>query len=301
LLYWINKEDIDLDIIDNVTNTYPVYKAKLRTGSYVLNSLQTEMTYEMGLIKRSNPDKPFYHYFVITLDIDTDVVTFVSLILSQLTVNPLTTIINTGVITVNAPSHGYVTGDNVYILGATNTAGIQANTLNGFHKIVVINTKTLTAIDEIRYYVRPTLNPILTKFCTNLTGIEQSTVDEAESFPLVFKKILHWIKCFEEEYSSNWCFVTCGDWDLKTMLPRQEKMNRLSIPKAFKRWINIKVPFNEHFGIRGYGMTSMLDTLGLELVGRHHSGLDDCRNTGAIAIELMKRAVVFNISSKLIN
>lgn len=142
LIYWINKEDIDLDVIDNVTNTYPVYKAKLRTGSYVLNSLQTEMIYEMGLIKRSNPSRPFYHYFVITLDIDTDVVTFVSLILSQLTVNPLTTIVNTGVITVNAPSHGYVTGDNVYILGATSTAGIQPNTLNGFHKIVVINSNT---------------------------------------------------------------------------------------------------------------------------------------------------------------
>ena len=142
LIYWINKEDIDLDVIDNITNTYPVYKTTLRTGSYVLSSLQSEMTDAMRLIKRSNPNKPFYHYFVITLDIDTDVVTFVSLILTQLKVNPLTTIINTGIITVTATNHGFSTGDEVYILGTTVTAGIPSTTLNGFHKITVINSST---------------------------------------------------------------------------------------------------------------------------------------------------------------
>ena len=142
LVYWINKEDIDLDVIDNITNTYPIYKTTLRTGSYVLSSLQSEMTDAMRLIKRSNPNKPYYHYFVITLDIDTDVVKFVSLILSQLTVNPLTTIINTGVITVTASQHGFSTGDKVYILGSTVTAGIPSATLNGFHKITVINSNT---------------------------------------------------------------------------------------------------------------------------------------------------------------
>jgi len=139
LIYWINKEDIDLDIIDNVTRTYPVYKSIVRTGSYVTNSLQSEMTAELGLIKRSNPSKPYFHYFVITLDMDTDVVTFISLILSQLQVNPLTTIVNTGVITVSASNHGYSTGDNIYLLGATTLASIPSNTLTGFHKIIVIN------------------------------------------------------------------------------------------------------------------------------------------------------------------
>jgi len=140
LVYWINKEDIQLDVIDNITKTYPVYKAALRVGSYVVNSLQTELTKELGLIKRSNPSKPFYHYFVVTLDYDTDVVTFISLILSQLKVNPLSTIVNTGIITANAPNHGFSTGDSVYILGATTLAGIPGTTLNGFHTITVISS-----------------------------------------------------------------------------------------------------------------------------------------------------------------
>lgn len=137
LIYWRNQEDIDLDLIDDITQTYPVYRAPLRIGSYVSSTLQSEMTNQMNLIKRKNP--PNYHYFVISLDFDTDIVKFISLILQSLSVNPFTTILNSGVITVSAVGHGYSTGDNIYILGASNTAGIPASILNGFQKITVIN------------------------------------------------------------------------------------------------------------------------------------------------------------------
>jgi hypothetical protein len=140
LIYWRNQEDIDLDLLDDITQTYPVYRAPLRIGSYVASTLQTEMINQMNLIKRKNP--PNYHYFVITLDFDTDIVRFISLILKSLNVNPLTTIVNTGVITVTAHSHGYSTGDSVYILGATNTAGIPASILNGFQKVTVLDGNT---------------------------------------------------------------------------------------------------------------------------------------------------------------
>lgn len=140
MIYWMNKEDIDLDIIDDITRTYPVYKCPLRIGSYVSSTLQTEMTNQMNLIRRKNP--PNYHYFVITLDFDTDVVKFISLILKPLNVNPLTTIVNTGIITVTAIGHGFKNGDSVYILGAASTSGIQPNTLNGFQTIIVLDSNT---------------------------------------------------------------------------------------------------------------------------------------------------------------
>lgn len=140
LIYWRNKEDIDLDLIDDITQTYPVYRSPLRIGSYVASTLQTEMTNQMNIIKRKNP--PNYHYFVITLDFDTDVVKFISLILKPLNVNPLFTSLNTGNILVTAQNHGYSTGDNVYILGATTTSGIPSSILNGFQKITVLNNDT---------------------------------------------------------------------------------------------------------------------------------------------------------------
>lgn len=40
-------------------------------------------------------------------------------------------------------------------------------------------------------------------------------------------------------------------------------------------------------------MTEMLKTFGLELEGRHHSGIDDVYNIARVTIELLKRGVKF--------
>lgn len=92
-------------------------------------------------------------------------------------------------------------------------------------------------------------------------------------------------------------FVTCGDWDLKTMLPKQLRLvdvdhglddsGKLVAP--YNRWINIKSPFKKRFNMTRYnvGMPSMLKKLQLELEGRHHSGIDDCKNILRIAEKLL--------------
>ena len=40
---------------------------------------------------------------------------------------------------------------------------------------------------------------------------------------------------------------------------------------------------------RARGMTDMLDSLGLELEGRHHSGIDDTLNIARVVVELLQR------------
>lgn len=140
-IYWINKEDIDEDIIDNITKTYPVYSVKLRTGSYIASTLQSEIVNKLSSVKRKNKTGDF-HYFEVNLDLDTDVVSFTSLILTQLPNNPLSASVGTGIITVSAPSHGFLTNSIVYIVGAKSFAGIQSNVLNTSHTIVVINSNS---------------------------------------------------------------------------------------------------------------------------------------------------------------
>ena len=47
-------------------------------------------------------------------------------------------------------------------------------------------------------------------------------------------------------------FLTCGDWDLKTMLPLQHDFTAstdatfLPIDPLFRRWINVKEAFKSH-------------------------------------------------------
>lgn len=142
-IYWINKEDIDDDVIDTSTKTYPIYNTELRVGSYIATKLEVEMESKFRRVKRRNKTGE-YHYILTTLDIETDVVTFVSLIVKQLGINPLTTLAGTGLIQVTAPAHGYVTGETIYVISARVVSGIGSEFTNGAHVITVINQDTFT-------------------------------------------------------------------------------------------------------------------------------------------------------------
>ncbi len=137
-LYWINQEDVDLDIIDTVTLTYPVYTVQLRIGSYTSSKLETEIQNAMKKVRRRNKTGEF-HYFTVTLDVETDVTTFTSLILSQLPSNPLASTLGTGIVSVDAPLHGMSTGDTVYILSSRSVGGLATDLLNTAHVLTVIN------------------------------------------------------------------------------------------------------------------------------------------------------------------
>lgn len=159
---------------------------------------------------------------------------------------------------------------------------------------VVIDVATRSIVKEWRTYVRPVHHPVLSEFCTNLTGITQEQVDAAptfqEAFPLWLNEIL-----FD---NGRTAYVTCGDWDLKTMLPAQVALcPDLSIPEPLTRWTNIKKvatkfvnkgkPKKERLHMNC--MPVMLDQFGLTLEGRHHSGLDDSRNIARICIALLEQ------------
>lgn len=128
-----------------------------------------------------------------------------------------------------------------------------------------------------------------------MTGITQATVDAGVSFEECFRAFnaILLAKGLLDP-SIKWTFVTCGNWDLQTMLPAQLQLSGLRTRKYFRRWIDIKIPFRKHFygNKRGpLGVTGMLNRLGLKFQGRQHSGIDDCRNTATILIKLIEAGV----------
>ncbi|KAI0778559.1 exonuclease RNase T and DNA polymerase III [Trametes elegans] len=137
-------------------------------------------------------------------------------------------------------------------------------------------------------YVRPILHRCLTQFCTALTGIEQSTVDAADPFPSVWTRYQEFLKQHRiPEEASSAAYLTCGDWDLKTMLPLQLRLSGLdnaitpsgTLVSPYDRWINIKKSYQKFYDMRyPTGMEGMLRHAQMELEGRHHSGIDDCKN-----------------------
>eukprot|EP00455_Lapot_gusevi_P007605 TRINITY_DN1323_c0_g2_i3.p1 TRINITY_DN1323_c0_g2~~TRINITY_DN1323_c0_g2_i3.p1 ORF type:complete len:221 (+),score=41.13 TRINITY_DN1323_c0_g2_i3:172-834(+) len=168
--------------------------------------------------------------------------------------------------------------------------------------IVVFDTATLEDVATFHMYVKPQHRPVLTRFCTQLTGITQDMVDNGGLWNDVFEGVQKFLAehglVHNDPATANFAFVTCGDWDLKTMLPAQCSLFGQDIPPCFHQWINIKFQFESCYKSRARGMTEMLDRLGLPLEGRHHSGIDDVKNIMRVAKQMIRDGHVFELTSR---
>ncbi len=181
---------------------------------------------------------------------------------------------------------------------------------------VLVSLEERAVVDAFETFVRPVHHPRLDPFCTELTSIRQEQVDGAPGFLDAYAMHRAWLSGHGllaagegprrrdgSGEPDRFVFVTCGDWDLSTMLPAQCAASQLPVtelPRVYRRWCNIKKPFGAAFQRdKGFGMPTMLESLGLELQGRHHRGIDDCHNIARIALALVERGAVLDVTGKL--
>ncbi|XP_033738007.1 ERI1 exoribonuclease 3-like isoform X1 [Pecten maximus] len=165
--------------------------------------------------------------------------------------------------------------------------------------VVMLNTETLATEAVFHQYVQPRVHNHLSHFCTNLTGIIQEMVDGQDHIEDVLKKYDKWMEEKLLSKGHTFTFVTCGDWDLKTMLPSQCDYFNIKKPGYFNQWINIKKEYAAATSKYPKGMLAMLDGLSLRLEGRHHSGIDDSKNITRVVVELLKKGHVFKITGRI--
>ncbi|MDP2436536.1 MAG: 3'-5' exonuclease [archaeon] len=170
--------------------------------------------------------------------------------------------------------------------------------------VVCVCAKSRAIVWELQNYVKPVVHPRLSPFCTSLTGITQDTVDAGISFPAALDALT--AKMRETGLlpvmpsSPRFIFVTCGDWDLQVMLSGQLRLSNLKRPSFFNQWINIKQPFmTKYRQTHSLGMAAMLKVLKMKMVGRHHSGIDDCRNIAAILLRMIADSTALKATKQL--
>lgn len=142
-----------------------------------------------------------------------------------------------------------------------------------------VSTTTWKIENVFHEYIKPRIHPELTPFCIELTGIIQDMVDKQPYFPETFDKFCEWLKEHNYFKEGNDCaFVTCGDWDLKNMLPSQCTLDKVTLPKEFSKWINLKGSFCDATQFYPRSLKDMLAHSKLPLQGKLHSGIDDVEN-----------------------
>ncbi|XP_050527993.1 ERI1 exoribonuclease 3-like isoform X2 [Daktulosphaira vitifoliae] len=122
-------------------------------------------------------------------------------------------------------------------------------------------------------YVKPVINPNLTEFCTQLTGISQNEINESPNFDKVFQEFCKWYERQSSIVQDKCIIVTCGNWDLGRILIEQCKLSNISIPNFMHKWINIKKLYAYTLGNYPYGIKNMMISLNLKHTGSFHSGI----------------------------
>lgn len=130
-------------------------------------------------------------------------------------------------------------------------------------------------IDEFNEYVRPVQHLTLTEFCVNLTKITQDRVDNADPFPLVFRRFLYFIS----KHTSTPVMCSWGDYDRKQIM--QDCVVH-GIKNPLDNFVNLKYNFSKCNKRKQRGLSRSLGLCGLDFEGQQHSALDDAKNTARL-------------------
>uniref|UniRef100_A0A3P8SSS3 ERI1 exoribonuclease 2 n=1 Tax=Amphiprion percula TaxID=161767 RepID=A0A3P8SSS3_AMPPE len=179
---------------------------------------------------------------------------------------------------------------------------------------VLLNTATGQVESEFHTYVQPQEHPILSEFCTELTGITQ--VSAGIPLQICLSRFTRWLQNLQLEMevvfsnkqqrcsaplpSQKLCtFLTWSDWDLGVCLQYECKRKQLHKPDVLNSWIDLRSTYRLFYARKPKGLNGALQDLGIQFSGREHSGLDDARNTAQLAARMMRDGCVMKITRSL--
>jgi inhibitor of KinA sporulation pathway (predicted exonuclease) len=129
--------------------------------------------------------------------------------------------------------------------------------------------------DEFETFIKPVMHPELTEFCTELTSITQTMVDESPLFNEAYGNFEDWVKSCGDVKFASW-----GGYDAR-QFGRSCDLNGLTFMFDKKDCLNLKELFSlgrPNMKKRGVGLTKALAAEGLSFEGNLHRGIDDARN-----------------------
>uniref|UniRef100_A0A8C9REY9 ERI1 exoribonuclease 2 n=1 Tax=Scleropages formosus TaxID=113540 RepID=A0A8C9REY9_SCLFO len=177
---------------------------------------------------------------------------------------------------------------------------------------VLLNTSTGKIESEFHTYVQPQEHPILSDFCTELTGIKQVQVEAGVPLQICLSWFSRWLESLCKEKNivfvkDNVCpptaclcaFVTWSDWDLGICLQYECKRKQICKPQELNRWIDLRATYKLFYNRKPKGLNGALQDLGIEFSGREHSGLDDARNTAHLAWRMITDGCLMKVTKSL--
>ncbi len=138
-------------------------------------------------------------------------------------------------------------------------------------------------IDRFQQFVKPQLHPYLSRYCTELTSIQQKDIENAKPFPLVIEKFTSWID--EEHYS----LISWGSDD-KELLHNNCMLHNCETGWLKKRHVDLKEEYriikNRQDKI---GFAKALEIENITFVGTMHRAIYDAANMVNLYVKYIDR------------
>ncbi|MFB2705164.1 exonuclease domain-containing protein [Marinobacter shengliensis] len=133
-------------------------------------------------------------------------------------------------------------------------------------------------LDNHSFLVRPIRHPVLSDFCTELTGITQSMVDAAPTLPEAIEAMNAWLGNLPDGFI--WC--SWGNYDRLHLGAQSQEHDARPTVLAFPH-LNLKRIWRRTTGQkRKNGFAHALAFHNLDFEGHHHRGVDDARNMARV-------------------
>ena len=162
---------------------------------------------------------------------------------------------------------------------------------------VLLSLRTLQLVASWRTYVRPTEHPVLSPFCTRLTGITQEQVDSGMRLAAALESLHAFLAAHGAlSGSERLLCATWSDWDLQHMLASEARWRRLELPPHLRSWCDLRSVFRAQYPRAQGGLEEACATAGVPWEGRAHSGLDDATNTACLAVHCCLRGAVLAVT-----
>lgn len=138
--------------------------------------------------------------------------------------------------------------------------------------------------------VRPLLNPTLTRFCLDYTGISQAEVNAGVSYLEASTALTNFVAQLDT-LPGGWCWGSWGVSDLK-LLEQNATRSGIANPLPADRYFDLKATFQAMRGERGgTGQTDALKRLGVVQRARAHRAPGDALNLAALCRVMRRYAI----------
>ena len=135
-------------------------------------------------------------------------------------------------------------------------------------------------IESFGVFIRPTIHPVLSDFCRQLTSISQIDVNRADAFPRVIDDFMDFIDLEADDY----LLCSWGNFDKKQLV---EECARHDVGTAWlEAHINLKAQYQKMKRYRQpIGLKKAVEREGFEFTGIHHRGISDAENLAKIFVK----------------